>query len=142
MIKHYVLGFAFSNDKQNVLLIKKKHPDWQAGKINGIGGIIEINEIDYNSINRKLYEETGIESNKENPIHWDHFITLESKSWKVFCFRCFTDRIYEAKQITDEIPLILFVNDININGKFVESAVGLIDLALQTTISGRIFYAS
>lgn len=37
----YTLGFAFDGAQRNVLLVEKKKPAWQAGKLNGIGGKIE-----------------------------------------------------------------------------------------------------
>ena len=42
--KHYVLGFIFNRQKDNVLLVEKKRPEWQKGKWNGIGGKIKENE--------------------------------------------------------------------------------------------------
>ena len=43
-ITNYVLGFAFSKSGQMVLLIWKNKPEWQRGKMNGIGGKIELGE--------------------------------------------------------------------------------------------------
>jgi 8-oxo-dGTP diphosphatase len=34
----YVLGFMFSSDHSEVALIRKRKPEWQRGKLNGIGG--------------------------------------------------------------------------------------------------------
>src|SRR5258708_364006 len=45
---NYVCGFMMSYDLMQFLLIRKTHPDWQKGKLNGIGGKIEthlINEV-------------------------------------------------------------------------------------------------
>jgi hypothetical protein len=36
--KRYVLGFMF-DQHDNVLLVEKSKPAWQAGKYNGIGGV-------------------------------------------------------------------------------------------------------
>ena len=36
----YVLGFLFTLNKVNVMLIEKDHLDWQKGKLNGVGGHI------------------------------------------------------------------------------------------------------
>ncbi len=45
-MKGYVLGFAFDEDYEWVALIKKNRPQWQAGKLNGVGGKIEPNETE------------------------------------------------------------------------------------------------
>lgn len=41
---HYVVGFMFSSDKTLVTLIRKNRPKWMNGKLNGVGGKIEIGE--------------------------------------------------------------------------------------------------
>jgi len=37
----YCLGFAFYRSRRKVVLIRKTKPDWQRGKLNGVGGKIE-----------------------------------------------------------------------------------------------------
>jgi len=60
---HYVCGFMFSGDYKQVLLIKKKRPDWQAGKWNGIGGHVEdSDESPAHAMAREFREETGVET--------------------------------------------------------------------------------
>ncbi len=59
----YTLGFIFNHTKTSVLLIQKNRPDWQKGKVNGIGGHIEKGEEPINSFIREVREETGIELN-------------------------------------------------------------------------------
>lgn len=55
----YVLGFAFSHTMRSVVLIEKLKPDWQAGKLNGVGGKIEPGENAYDAMAREFFEETG-----------------------------------------------------------------------------------
>ena len=45
----YVAGFLFSNDYKYVALIKKEKPAWQKGKLNAIGGKIELGESELNA---------------------------------------------------------------------------------------------
>ena len=63
----YVAGFAFHEDR--VLLVEKLHPDWQAGKLNGIGGKVEPGEIALDAMIREFQEETG----------------LRVDDWRLFC---------------------------------------------------------
>jgi 8-oxo-dGTP diphosphatase len=56
----YCLGFLFSKSRDRVVLIKKTKPDWQAGKLNGIGGKIEDNESSVEAMVREFAEETGL----------------------------------------------------------------------------------
>lgn len=62
----YTLGFIFDHTKTSVLLIHKNRPDWQKGKVNGIGGHIEKGEEPIDSFIREVREETGAEL---NPTH-------------------------------------------------------------------------
>jgi 8-oxo-dGTP diphosphatase len=67
--KNYVVGFVFCGDE--VLLIRKARPTWQAGRLNGVGGHIEAGETPEQAMVREFEEETGwrIEG-------WEHFVTL------------------------------------------------------------------
>lgn len=64
-----MLGFAIT--RGDVLLILKNRPDWQAGKLNGVGGKVEDYDLGpYAAMIREFYEETGIET---NPGQWHEF---------------------------------------------------------------------
>lgn len=56
--KCYALGFLFDED-DNVALIEKTRPAWQAGKLNGIGGKVEDGETPRNAMVREFEEEAG-----------------------------------------------------------------------------------
>lgn len=62
MSTNYVLGFAFRPHdvwEDGVVLIRKTKPDWQAGKLNGVGGKIEEDESPVAAMVREFEEETG-----------------------------------------------------------------------------------
>ena len=67
-MKKYTLGFIFTQDLKNVLLIHKVSPAWQAGKVNGIGGKVEKGETDIDCIVREVYEETALKIEKKEWI--------------------------------------------------------------------------
>jgi 8-oxo-dGTP diphosphatase len=58
----YSVGFFFDRDLEKVLLITKARPDWQKGKLNGIGGHVERGESFRFCMKREFYEETGIDT--------------------------------------------------------------------------------
>lgn len=61
-MKKYTVGFIFSDDFKNVLLIKKTKPADQAGLFNGIGGKFEEFDIDAAAcVSREVKEETGLD---------------------------------------------------------------------------------
>lgn len=94
-MKHYVLGFVFNKSKNQVLLVEKKKPKWQAGHWNGIGGKIEQND---NSPLAAIVRE----SVEEADVHFmfDHCITFICPGGTVFVFRAFSK--YEKIQFTQK----------------------------------------
>lgn len=54
------LGFIFTPDLQQVLLILKNRPAFAAGKYNGVGGKHEPGESDQACQSREVFEEAGI----------------------------------------------------------------------------------
>ncbi|MCL4384659.1 NUDIX domain-containing protein [Patescibacteria group bacterium] len=60
-IKRMVLGFVFSEDLEEVLLIQRKNAKqaWQNGRDNGLGGKIEAGESAVKAMQREFEEESG-----------------------------------------------------------------------------------
>jgi 8-oxo-dGTP diphosphatase len=56
----YTLGFLFNKNLSKVLLIHKLSPEWQKGKVNGLGGKFEQGEKNTECISREVKEETGL----------------------------------------------------------------------------------
>lgn len=97
----YVLGFLFSEDRESILLIKKDHPTWMAGKLNGIGGKIESGESSMDAIRRECREEIGLDIST-----WSMYACMETLDARVDCFVAMGD-IYDAIQCTDEEIFVL-----------------------------------
>ena len=72
-MKRYVIGFMFDNSMENVCLIQKNRPGWQAGKLNGVGGHIEPGEFPIDAMVREFCEETGV---KTEVSTWAYVLTL------------------------------------------------------------------
>ena len=95
----YVLGFMFSPDFEQVLLIRKLRPEFQAGHLNGIGGHIEPKELSGEAMIREFEEECGIKTTWEQ---WTHFCTMQRKdNFICLCYWSIGD-ISQAKSMTDE----------------------------------------
>lgn len=74
--QNYVVGFTFPHSSPDrVYLIRKKRPDWQAGKLNGIGGKIEPGESSCEAMVREYKEEAGLYI---KPDRWHRFAILDS----------------------------------------------------------------
>lgn len=105
VMNKYVAGFLFSIDSEKVALISKLRPEWQVGKLNGIGGKIEKSETIYEAMVREFLEETGVEIK-----NWDLFCCLKNKLWVVNFFRAKAD--VDIKSMEDEQVGWYLVKDI------------------------------
>jgi 8-oxo-dGTP diphosphatase len=101
--QEYVCGFLFTPDRGRVLLIRKRRPAWQAGKLNGLGGKIEPGETALEAMRREFREEAGVDL-----AEWQHVLTLSGaddagsgRGWAGHFFRAFGD-VDAARAITDE----------------------------------------
>ena len=94
MKTQYVIGFLFRNG--DVALIQKKRPDWQKGKLNGIGGHIEQGETPLEAMIREFNEEAG-----KLISRWDQYCTMNYPDVDVHCFRLFGN--YSVTTKTDEV---------------------------------------
>lgn len=95
----YVLGFLIDPLDDMVLLIRKKRPDWQAGKLNGIGGHIEPGEMPHTAMEREAREEAGLS------VQWYKYAAMERLGdFHVSVFKGYLHPLV-YKQKTDE-PLI------------------------------------
>jgi len=121
-MRRYVLGFMFSPDLWQVLLIRKEKPSWQAGLLNGIGGKIEPGEMPLAAMVREFREETGLDTDpcdwhafgrmgtidglSDSEARWD----LSDDEWIVHCFTCTSSDYDCAKPMESEMPVILHVS--------------------------------
>lgn len=83
-MQRYVVGFALAFNE--VLLIHKTHPEWQAGRWNGIGGKVEPGESPLAAMRREAHEEANVDDDAE----WEHFATLtdpQHGAYEVHFFR-------------------------------------------------------
>lgn len=105
----YVCGFLFNNNKNRIILIEKKRPDWQKGKLNGVGGHIEARETTFGAMVREFEEETGVKLHE-----WIAFAVLsDMRNYTVYFFVAFNDDAFHSvKSITDEKIVKIKVADI------------------------------
>lgn len=96
----YVLGFLFNADRTEVLLIQKNRPDWQAGRLNGVGGHVEPGDTTPHAAMRREFEEAAGVAD----VAWELFYELSGDDWACDVFRAFDDRAFRAAESrTDEL---------------------------------------
>ena len=131
----YVTGFLFDETLENVLLISKTMPVWQKGRLNGVGGKIEKNELARQAMIREFKEETDLDFTQWkrfgvlSPLHGDIFLYV-GKSTLSF--------ITSFKQTTEELPVVASVSKIlephNMNT--VPNVKWLLPMAINSLIYG------
>lgn len=82
-MQKYTLGFIFDSSREQVLLMHKLKPEWQAGKINGVGGKMEEGEEKITCIVREVREETGLETERDS---WIYVGEIGSDAWQTHVF--------------------------------------------------------
>lgn len=97
--REWVVGFLMDVDAEWVILIRKNRPEWQAGKLNGVGGKVEPGESPITAMRREFEEETGVAW-----LDWHHFASLTWEEGIVHFFRAFADRpvLDRCRTMTDE----------------------------------------
>lgn len=129
--RKYVVGFLFNRHEDEVLLIKKRKPEWQRGRLNGIGGSIEVGETPLEAMRREFREETGLDI-----VHWEKFLTMNvfnganTEKAVVHFFLCKSDVIENAKTTTRESIHKVKTADVHIH-KTVNNLSWCINMALS-----------
>ena len=136
MDQEYVAGFMFDYPLQRVALIKKTHPKWQAGKLNGIGGHIEDGETPVEAMVREFEEETGFQT--EADLWFNYAKISEQGEFTVHFFvtTAFSSQLNELKSTTDEEVFIIPVTEIT-GFKTIDNLPWLIPLAIDLITDGR-----
>jgi 8-oxo-dGTP diphosphatase len=107
---NYVLGFVFSDNGSDVVLVLKNKPDWQAGLLNGIGGKVEAGEDSETAMSREFKEECGV---SVNPRCWRYFARMSGDGWAVDCYTLSdTDVYFNAKTCESEPVCKMRVDEI------------------------------
>lgn len=105
----YVAGFLLDH-KGRVVLVRKNRPDWQAGKLNAVGGHVEEGERPIEAMRREFQEETGLDLDG-----WEHFATVKGQDWgSVFFYRLTVepDVLSQVRTVEDEEIVVIYEWDL------------------------------
>lgn len=135
----YVLGFAFDASFKHVLLVFKNRPSWQQGKLNGVGGHLEVGECPLSAMVREFKEETGIQTDVHDWYYTGRryrkaLTDNQPGSFKMHIFATIMDTskmkaASTAKSPTDEDVICLPLNLQILKSRGVPGLAGLVELA-------------
>lgn len=128
----YVLGFMFDERKEHFLAIRKTKPKWQAGKLNGVGGKVEINESPFEAMRREFREETGIDC-----ATWSQVAYMTGPDFQMYIFSAVGD-INKAVQTTEEELYSLQVKN-NLPHNVIPNLRYLVPMALLSQTEKQFF---
>jgi 8-oxo-dGTP diphosphatase len=112
MVKRYTLGVAFDHE-ENLVLIKKTKPEWQAGLYNFVGGKIERGEKPVECIAREFMEETGVSI---EPDRWKYVGKMyRTSDFVVHIFLTYQDSVSQVRTTTEEEVFLCPVSTFEIN---------------------------
>jgi 8-oxo-dGTP pyrophosphatase MutT (NUDIX family) len=125
----YVVGFLFSEDRKKLALIRKTHPEWQAGLLNGPDGKVEPQEHVTRAMEREFLEETGY--------------LKPDCSWELFCVLSGNNIHYKGEpghEVGDDFEVYFFyaTGDVRQLESKTEEKIEVIDvcdLGLERTVS-------
>ena len=131
-MKEYVLGFLFSPDLGDVLLIRKERPEWQKGLLNGVGGRVEEGESYLAAMQREFLEEAGIWVGE-----WEDFCCLMGNDFKIICFASMKEFEGKYMSLTDEEVVVKPCE--HLGPRVVPSTKWLVPMAKDYFLSGKGF---
>lgn len=100
----YALGFLFTPDGKQVVLIRKNRPANLAGKLNGIGGQLGPGESARAGVGREFLEATGVSI---PPQEWRPVARLWGKGYEIAGFCAFSEAAARCTSKTDEEVALL-----------------------------------
>lgn len=113
MIIEYVVGLVFPEEETGILLIEKNRPEWQKGKLNGVGGHVEEYDISIRyAMTREFEEEAGV---YVDPNEWDFFLKYEVPGVaNINFFSLHSQHVFDtATSMTDEKLKKTFTNGLD-----------------------------
>lgn len=125
---NFVVGFLFNKAGSRVAMVQKNRPAWQAGKLNGCGGLIKDGESAGAAMVRECQEEMGA---KTRVGDWRLVAVQQFPIGSCHYFSLFDDGAFQqAKTLTDE-PVIYVHTDTLAGRNLVANANYLIPLCLH-----------
>lgn len=127
--QEYVVGFAFDT-RARVALIQKNRPEWQAGRLNGIGGHVEPGERPGDAMVREFHEETGTRLDG-----WQKFALMDFPGARIHFYRLrdlHPIRLDGLQTMTDETVCVIDHRALGEQAAIIPNLSWLVPLAAYT----------
>ena len=129
----FSVGFLFNNCRDKVVLVKKKNPEWQRDKYNGIGGHLESGEDIVECMRREASEELKT----DEIFDWKRFCVVSDKEWQLHVFKACSNWVYQLPSRNDrneELTLVRVDDARNMRAVTLYNTPWLLEMALDDSV--------
>ena len=93
----FVLALLFTQDRQQVALMRRTRPAWQAGQINALGGKLTAGESALDAARREVREEAGVDV-----TDWVEVLEWEDLEYRMHVVRAVSERARDVRTMEDQ----------------------------------------
>lgn len=95
--RRFVLAFLFTEDRRQVVLMRRTRPAWQAGRVNALGGAMTIGESSLVAARREVREEAGVDV-----AEWVEVLVWDDADYRMHVVRAVTELARDAHTMEDQ----------------------------------------
>lgn len=121
-MEKYVLGLAFDESNQHVILLMKNRPSFLAGLWNGVGGHIEHNESAEVAMAREFKEEANIDTHSKQ---WQLLLKESHDSYEItwYVTQLNQTQLSQLQTMTDEPVKLFSVDELGMMKEYITTDV-------------------
>ena len=124
----FVLALLYSLDGRQVVLIRRTRPEWQAGRVNGLGGRLVPGESAAAAARREVREECGVDVSE-----WREVLVWEDAEYVMYVMRGESAQARDARTMEDQEVFLADVHALPHN--VIDNLRWLVPLALDADVA-------
>ncbi len=122
-----MLAFLFTEDRRQVVLMRRTRPAWQAGRVNGLGGALLEGEQVMAAARREVREESGVDVGG-----WVEVLVWEDAEYRMHVVRAVSELARAARTMEDQEVFLAEVHALPAN--VIGNLRWLVPLALDADV--------
>ena len=124
----YILALLFTEDRKEVVLMRRTRPLWQAGRVNALGGRLRTEESPAHAARREVREESGVDV-----PDWVEVLVWDDAEYRMHVMRAVSELARAARTMEDQE---VFLADIaSLPANVIDNIRWLVPLALDADVA-------